>query len=95
MAKPGDRVLVEGTKVGQPRREGTLVSEVGRMIKVRWEDGQESLLTPAPGSVQILPGSAKVAAQSGRAGTKSTSRAASAKVPQRKSPTTRKSKGRR
>lgn len=67
-------MIVEGSKVGQMRREGTLVSEIGRMIKVRWEDGQESLLTPAPGSVKILPGTAKSAAQSARSGARAASR---------------------
>lgn len=65
MAKLGDRVVVEGSKVGSPRREGTIVEEIGRMIRVRWTDGQESLLTPGPGSLRILPGNSKAGNSSG------------------------------
>jgi hypothetical protein len=57
MPKPGDRVIVEGTKVGGGRREGTLVGTVGSLIKVRWADGTETVMAPAAGAVRILPGS--------------------------------------
>lgn len=57
MPKPGDRVIVEGTKVGGGRREGTLVDVVGRLIRVRWDGGSETIMTPAPGAVRFLPGS--------------------------------------
>src|ERR1041384_5203541 len=56
MPKAGDRVIVEGNKVGQQRREGTLVETVGSLIKVRWTDGSESLFTPGAGSVRFEAG---------------------------------------
>jgi len=61
MPKPGDRVVVEGSKVGGGRREGTLVETVGSLIKVRWVDGGETLMAPGAGAVTFLSGSPKVA----------------------------------
>jgi hypothetical protein len=61
MPKPGDRVVVEGSKVGGGRREGTLVETLGSLIKVRWTDGGETIMAPGAGSVSFLPGSAKAA----------------------------------
>jgi hypothetical protein len=59
MPKPGDRVVVEGTKVGGGRREGTLVELSGRLMKIRWNEGGESIMAPGAGAVSFLPGSAK------------------------------------
>ena len=59
MPKPGDRVVVEGLKVGGGRREGTLVETVGSLIKVRWTDGGETIMAPGAGAVRFLPGSGK------------------------------------
>lgn len=61
MPKPGDRVVVEGSKVGGGRREGTLVETVGSLIKVRWVDGGETLMAPGAGAVTFLSGSGKAA----------------------------------
>ena len=61
MPKPGDRVVVEGSKVGGGRREGTLVETLGSLIKVRWTDGGETIMAPGAGSVSFLPGSGKAA----------------------------------
>jgi hypothetical protein len=61
MPKPGDRVVVEGSKVGGGRREGTLVETVGSLIKVRWTDGGETIMAPGAGAVRFLPGSGKAA----------------------------------
>lgn len=51
----GDRVIVEGSKVGQQRREGTLIGTVGPLINVRWDDGSVSLFKPAAGAVTFQP----------------------------------------
>ena len=59
MPKPGDRVVIEGSKVGGGRREGTLVEMSGPLMRVRWEDGAESYMAPSPGTVRFLPGSGK------------------------------------
>lgn len=53
MPKVGDRVIIEGTKLGSPRREGTFLEQVGTLIKVRWTDGAESLFSPGAGSVRF------------------------------------------
>lgn len=76
MPKPGDRVVVEGSKVGGGRREGTLVETVGSLIKVRWTDGGETIMAPGAGAVRFLPGSAKAAKASGDAPKKMVSKAA-------------------
>ena len=59
MPKIGDRVVVEGMKVGGARREGTLTKVVGQMIQVKWSDGSETLFSPGAGSVQYLAGNSK------------------------------------
>jgi len=61
MPKVGDRVIIEGSKIGQQRREGSLVGITGRLLNVRWSDGSTSLLTPGAGSVRFLPGKGKSA----------------------------------
>jgi hypothetical protein len=54
----GDRVAVETERVGQPEREGEIleVIEVGAHVsyRVRWDDGHESIFTPAAGSIRKL-----------------------------------------
>jgi hypothetical protein len=77
MPKPGDRVVIEGTKVGGARREGTLLELSGRMIRVRWEDGAESFMAPAAGAVRFLAGNAGSSAS--KAKTKAAKPAAKAK----------------
>jgi len=61
MPKPGDRVVVEGTKVGGGRREGTLVELSGPLMKVRWHDGGETIMAPGAGAITFLPGGARKA----------------------------------
>ena len=77
MPKPGDRVVVEGLKVGGGRREGTLVETVGSLIKVRWTDGGETIMAPGAGAVRFLPGSGKASKAGGSAQKKTASKAAS------------------
>ncbi|HEX9775929.1 MAG TPA: DUF1918 domain-containing protein [Actinomycetota bacterium] len=70
MPKVGDRVIIEGQKLGQVRREGKLLERVGTLLKIRWNDGSESLLTPGAGTIRFEPSSGKGAATraaSGRA----------------------------
>lgn len=82
MPKPGDRVVVEGSKVGGGRREGTLVETLGSLIKVRWTDGGETIMAPGAGAVRFLPASAK-AAKSGGGAKKTTKPAAKGKAKKR------------
>lgn len=69
MPKPGDRVVVEGSKVGGGRREGTLVETVGSLIKVRWTDGGETIMAPGAGAVRFLPSSGRSSAKAAAART--------------------------
>lgn len=55
MPKVGDRVIIEGAKIGQQRREGSLVGITGSLLNIRWADGTSSLLSPGAGSVTFLP----------------------------------------
>ena len=82
MPKPGDRVVIEGTKVGGGRREGTLVEMSGPLMRVRWEDGGESYIAPGAGSVRFLAGSGKSSAT--KAASKASKPAAKAKSAKKK-----------
>jgi hypothetical protein len=61
VARPGDRIVVESERVGQPPREGEILeivaSPVGPSYEVRWDDGHRSSFRPAAGSAQIVPAS--------------------------------------
>jgi hypothetical protein len=53
----GDRIVVESEKVAQPGRTG-VIEEVLRedpaRVRVRWEDGHTSILTPAAGAARVI-----------------------------------------
>ena len=55
MPKVGDRVIIEGSKVGAQRREGDLLGIVGTLMKVRWTDGSESMISPGAGTCRFEP----------------------------------------
>ena len=50
-AQVGDRIIVEGSKVGQGRRDGEIVEVIDapgpRHYRVRWSDGHESIFFPS------------------------------------------------
>lgn len=49
-AHVGDRIIVEGRKVGQPRRQGEVVEIIESpttYYRVRWQDGQETVFFPS------------------------------------------------
>lgn len=52
-AHKGDRLIVDGEKVGQRQRSGKVLEIEGgpahQRLRVRWEDGHESLFVPGPG----------------------------------------------
>ncbi len=56
--KPGDRIAIETERLGQPEREGEVleIKQDGMHVtyRIRWDDGHESLLTPAAGSVHVV-----------------------------------------
>jgi hypothetical protein len=55
-AHVGDRITVESERVAQPPRQG-VVQEVIRAdphrLRVRWDDGHESIFAPAAGVARI------------------------------------------
>lgn len=58
-AKPGDHILVETEAVGQSERGGEILEVIEGSTtityRVRWDDGRESLFTPAAGAMRIAP----------------------------------------
>ena len=54
----GDSIVFESEKVGQSAPRG-VIEEVLReqppCFRVRWEDGHESIVTPAAGAARIEP----------------------------------------
>jgi hypothetical protein len=60
-ASVGDRIVVESKKVGQPGRSGVVEEVLGESpprLRVRWDDGRTSILTPSSGAARIT-GNAK------------------------------------
>lgn len=57
MANIGDRIAAAARK-SAPSRRGTVVSRVGSMLVVEWDDGTRSSYYPAQGSVTVLPADA-------------------------------------
>lgn len=56
-AKIGDRVSLDGKKIGQPRRTGVIrkVSKglSGIRYQIAWDDGHESVLAPGAGNLTV------------------------------------------
>jgi len=55
----GDRIVVESEKVAQPSRAGVIeevLQEDPPRVRVRWEDGHSSILTPSAGAASVTPG---------------------------------------
>jgi hypothetical protein len=49
----GDRVEVEGERVGQAPRCGVVTALSGPLVTVRWDDGHQSAYAPAGGSMRV------------------------------------------
>jgi uncharacterized protein DUF1918 len=81
MPKPGDRVVVEGTKIGGARREGTLIEMSGPLMKVRWNEGGETMMAPGAGAVTFLPGTGRPKSKAAPAKPKAAASKAKAKSP--------------
>jgi hypothetical protein len=58
-ANVGDRIVVESEQVGTPAREGEILEVIpgsaSARYRVRWDDGHESLYSPAAGGARFLP----------------------------------------
>jgi hypothetical protein len=54
----GDKIVLESEKVTQPGRAG-VIEEVLRedppRVRVRWDDGRTSILTPSAGAARVIP----------------------------------------
>ena len=52
----GDTIFVESERAAQPGREGVIeevLQEEPARVRVRWEDGHESILAPSAGAATI------------------------------------------
>jgi len=62
-AKAGDRIAVDGKKVGQAKRLGVIVRVAkglsGLRYSVEWDDGTSSIIAPSFGNLTIEAGKAK------------------------------------
>jgi Domain of unknown function (DUF1918) len=57
-AKVGDRVVIEAERTTQARRHGVIeeiLQEEPPRFRVHWDDGHESILTPAAGALHVEP----------------------------------------
>jgi hypothetical protein len=58
-AQVGDRLVVEGNRVGTPRRIGTVVEALGMtaspQYRVQWDDGRETVFCPGS-DARVEPG---------------------------------------
>jgi hypothetical protein len=55
-ARAGDTILVESERAAQPGRRGVIkevLKEAPPRFRVRWDDGHESIFTPAAGAAKI------------------------------------------
>ncbi|TML96640.1 MAG: DUF1918 domain-containing protein [Actinobacteria bacterium] len=61
-AHAGDRIVVESERAAQPGRAGVVeevLCEDPARVRVRWDDGHTSVLTPSAGAASITPAEAK------------------------------------
>jgi hypothetical protein len=57
-AKVGDRIVVEAERTTQAARLGVIeeiLQEQPLRCRVHWDDGHESILTPAAGALRVEP----------------------------------------
>jgi hypothetical protein len=64
--KVGDRVAAESESTERARRTGTVQERLGRgtspRYRIRWDDGHESIYTPAAGALHRLAEAGRAAA---------------------------------
>jgi hypothetical protein len=61
----GDKIVVESEKVAQPSRAGVIeevLQEDPPRVRVRWEDGHTSILTPSAGAARVIRGKTRAKA---------------------------------
>ena len=65
-AKIGDRIVVEAERTTQVARRGVIeevLQEQPLRCRVQWDDGHESILSPAAGAVSVEPKGRRTAAK--------------------------------
>jgi hypothetical protein len=58
IAKVGDRVVVEAERTSQVARQGVIeevLQEQPLRCRIHWDDGHESIFSPAAGSLRVEP----------------------------------------
>jgi hypothetical protein len=58
----GDRIVVESEKVGQQSRTGVVEQVLGedpQRLRVRWDDGRTTILSPSSGAARFASGSTR------------------------------------
>jgi uncharacterized protein DUF1918 len=58
IAKVGDRVVVEAERTSQVARKGVIeevLQEQPLRCRIHWDDGHESIFSPAAGSLRVEP----------------------------------------
>jgi Domain of unknown function (DUF1918) len=61
----GDKIVVESEKVAQPSRAGVIeevLQEDPPRVRVLWEDGHTSILTPSAGAARVIRGKTRAKA---------------------------------
>lgn len=54
MVQSGDNIEIRSQKTGNPPRRGVVTGMSGRLLRIRWEDGEESSIVPGPGTLNVL-----------------------------------------
>ena len=60
-AQVGDRIVVESEKAAQPSRTGVIEEILDHdpaRLRIRWDDGHTSILTPSAGAATVMPAQA-------------------------------------
>lgn len=54
IATKGDIVSVRSGPEGENARKGLVLSALGTILKIRWEDDSESMFIPGPGTLTVV-----------------------------------------
>lgn len=54
MAKKGDIVVAHSEKTGERARTGLVLSVMGQILKIRWDDETETMFIPGPGTLTVV-----------------------------------------
>jgi len=54
MVNTGDRVIVDGRRVGQAPRTGVVTAVSGTLVTVRWDDGHVATFAPTAGNMTVM-----------------------------------------